>query len=150
MEHVQGGAREALPVELTDAISAIDKALTVDFSALPAATLRRCLVAVTLLANKTSALDAHVLEAADDPAVYGDGPTGGSATLRAWLCNHTNGRRGTLGGRAGRSHKLGRMPLVQQAFEAGLITNDHVRLLGQLTQPRFYDAFIESEAQLVQ
>ncbi|MCP3936142.1 MAG: HNH endonuclease [Actinomycetia bacterium] len=41
------------------------------------------------------------------------------------------------------------MPLVRGAFEAGLITIDHVRVLGELTQPRFYSHFIDAEAQLV-
>ncbi|MCP3939062.1 MAG: DUF222 domain-containing protein [Actinomycetia bacterium] len=130
-------------------MSAVEKALTTDVGVLGADVRRECLGLLTGLRNRVEALDAVVVGAADDPGVYATGPEGGAATLRALLYRTCNGHKGALAGRVTRAGKLQLMPLVNEAFGAGLVTVDHVRVLGELTQARFYLDFIDAEAMLV-
>ncbi|MCP4959184.1 MAG: DUF222 domain-containing protein [Actinomycetia bacterium] len=140
---------QGLPVELLDAVDAVAKALTVNYRVYDTEALRNCVSTMTGLRNRVEALDARVLDVADQPAVYAQGTTGGSATLRSYLYATSNGRRGQLAGRTLRADRLSSMPLVRDAFEAGQLTPDHIRVLGELTQPRFYQHFIDAEQTLV-
>ncbi|MCP3938143.1 MAG: hypothetical protein GY708_22580 [Actinomycetia bacterium] len=138
-----------VPVEFVEAVAAVEKALAADVGVLGADVRRECVGLLTGLRNRVEALDAATLWAADDPEVYATGPEGGSASLRALLYRTCNGHKGALAGRTTRAGKLQSMPLVNEAFRAGLVTIDHVRLLGELTQPRFFASFVDAEAILV-
>jgi len=138
-------AGDCAVVELDALVGAIDTALDINFEGVPAGMLADLTPLMAAIANRVQALDARFIEALDASGVWA---RRGHRNVTAMLASG-NAHPADSAGRARRASRLCKMRLVEQAFVAGDITADHVRLLGELTQRRWLAAFTEAEAYLV-
>lgn len=73
----------------------------------------------------------------------------GSYSMANWLASRTGTARSVTGARARLARKVRTMPATAAAFEAGEITESHVRVLARALNPRTTDAFERDEKTLV-
>ena len=135
------------PVEVANLEGALDKALTLDLRVLPADVLVEMRPQVNRVRRKLDAFDAGFVEAVDASLVWA---RRGHANAAAFLRKGDNAHGSDAAARVRRANRLPKMPLVEAAFRNGLITVDHVRLLGELTERRWYAHFTEAEPYLLE
>ncbi|NOX30560.1 MAG: DUF222 domain-containing protein [Actinobacteria bacterium] len=134
------------PTELKDLVRAAEAAADVDLSLLSGDALNSMTEMFDRLRSSVDAIDSSHIEALDESMIWS---TLGHANIKAMLRSRTNLPGPDVGRRTACAYKLKRMPDARTAFEAGLISIHHVRLLGECLARRYDGAFVEWEPRLV-
>jgi len=127
--------------------AAVDRALIVDWSLIPDAQLVQAAEKVAVVSAKVDALLTQIAGAVAGSGVWAEHEFGTPAALLRSLAPNRHHDRASND--VGRSNRLAKMPIVAAAFNAGLVTVDHVRLLGRCLDARFEGAFEAFEEELV-
>ncbi|NOX29537.1 MAG: DUF222 domain-containing protein [Actinobacteria bacterium] len=134
------------PTELKDLVRAVEAAAEIDLGLLSGDVLDSMTEMFDRVRCGVDALDSSHIGALDDSMVWS---SRGHANVKAMLRSRTNLPGPDVGRRTACAYKLKRMPEARTAFEAGLISIHHVRLLGECLARRYGGAFVEWEPKLV-
>jgi hypothetical protein len=126
----------------------LDAALALDWDTVDGVIVADVAVATLNLAAKLDALRAKVATALDRSGIWAEQGHGSAAAMLRRRAPNRHRGEASRDVRAG--ERLRRMPHVAAAHQRGLITADHVRLLGQCLDRRFGGRFAEFEEQLVE
>jgi hypothetical protein len=135
----------------------VEKALTHSWDIEPGTLLGDLVAVTTRLQTQMAALDCQVVEAYDESGAWaevdsGDGAEKSTHANCAAVMNTKvfNRHPKAAQRRVAMRRRLNQMPHVDAAFEAGSISEDHVRVFGECLAKRFEGLFAEHEETLVQ
>ena len=133
--------------ELVDVDVGLDKVLGIDWSLIDNAALSASAELIAVVAAKLDAARASIAGAVDRSGVWAENKHANAAAMMNTLAPN---RHPTAARRDVRlARRLHQMPHAREALQAGQITADHARLLGECLHPRFDGQFTEFEQELI-
>ena len=133
---------------LADLRAAVAKALAIDWDTVEGDQLAADTEQLLQITDRLDALRSRVTSATDRSGIWAEHGHGTCAAMLRKRAPHRH--PGGVGHDVRTGKRLRQMPHVGAAFEAGLITADHVRLFGTCLHARFDQQFADFEEQLVQ
>lgn len=134
------------PVEIKELVRAVESVHDAGLDEVEPAVLAAMVGLFDRLRCMTDAVDLRFVDALDDSLIWADR---GHANVRALLRTASNLPTSDIGRRVACVRRRHRMPAVVAAFDAGMVSIHHVRVLAECTANHYFEAFVEAEADMV-